>query len=181
LADPVEQPLAVPEEHRGDVERQLVDDPGRERLAHGRGAARDVDAAIAGGRRGLLEGHVEAVGDEVERRAALQLDRVVGVVGHDEDGGVVGRLVAPPAAPVLVPRAADRAEHVAAHDVGAARAHQPALGGEIRLVVDLAEMPRVELHAADAQRVVAALAGAGDEAVERDGHVTRGDGHGHPA
>ena len=129
LGDPVEQPLALPEKHRGDVERQLVHDPGRERLTHRRGAARDVDAAVAGDRRGLLERRFEAVGDEVKRRAALHLDRVVGVVGEDEDGGVIRRLVAPPAAPVLVPGAADRAEHVAAHDVGAARTHQPALGG----------------------------------------------------
>jgi hypothetical protein len=32
----------------------------------------------------------------------------------------------------------------------------------------------VELYAADAERVVAALIGAGDEAVERDGHVACG-------
>jgi len=36
----------------------------------------------------------------------------------------------------------------------------------------------VELQAADAERVVAALIGPGDEAVERDGHVTCGWCHG---
>jgi hypothetical protein len=37
----------------------------------------------------------------------------------------------------------------------------------------LVEVPVVEFQAADAERVVAALIGAGDEAVERDGHVAR--------
>src|SRR5438874_5146808 len=38
----------------------------------------------------------------------------------------------------------------------------------------LVQVPVVELQAADAERVVAALIGAGDEAVERDGHVVCG-------
>src|SRR5438874_13340499 len=37
----------------------------------------------------------------------------------------------------------------------------------------LVQVPVVELQAADAERVVAALIGARDEAVERDGHVAR--------
>ena len=44
-SDAVEDPLARPEQDRGDVERELVDDPGGERLADRGGAARDVDAA----------------------------------------------------------------------------------------------------------------------------------------
>jgi hypothetical protein len=98
-------------------------------------------------------------------------------MGEDEDRRVIRRLVSPPATPVLVPRTADRAEHVAAHDVRAAGAHQPVLGGEVGFVGHLAEMPGVELHAADAERVLAALVGSGGEAVERDGHVARGCGH----
>ncbi len=69
---------------------------------------------------------VEPLRDEVEGRPALHLDRLVGVVGEHEHRGVVGRLGTPPAAPVLVPLPADRAEHVAPHDVGAARSLQPA-------------------------------------------------------
>jgi hypothetical protein len=38
----------------------------------------------------------------------------------------------------------------------------------------LVQVPVVELQAADAERVLAALIGAGDEAVERDGHVACG-------
>src|SRR5205823_14529539 len=47
-------------------------------------------------------------------------------VGEHEDRRVVGRLGAPPSIPVLIPLAADRPEHVAAHDVGPARSHEPA-------------------------------------------------------
>jgi hypothetical protein len=38
----------------------------------------------------------------------------------------------------------------------------------------LVQVPVVELRAADAKGVLAALIGAGDEAVERDGHVAGG-------
>src|SRR5439155_17913363 len=37
-SDAVEDPLAGPEQDRGDVERELVDDPGDERLPNGGGA-----------------------------------------------------------------------------------------------------------------------------------------------
>jgi hypothetical protein len=38
-------------------------------------------------------------------------------------------------------------------------------------------MPSVDVPAADAERVLAVLVGAGDEAVQRDGHVTGGLRH----
>ena len=117
-------------------------------------------------------------GDEVERRPALHLDRLVGVVSQHEHGGVIWRLVAPPAAPVLIPRAADRAEHVSAHHVRPARSASasswrrcPPRGSPRRDAM-------LELHAADAERVLAALPRSGDEAVERHGHVAGDFGHG---
>jgi hypothetical protein len=42
--DSVEQPLAGPKQDGGQVERELVDHSGGERLTDGRGAARDVEA-----------------------------------------------------------------------------------------------------------------------------------------
>jgi hypothetical protein len=39
-------------------------------------------------------------------------------------------------------------------------------------------MPLVDLHAAHTEWVLAVLVGAGDEAVQRDGHVTGGLVHG---
>jgi hypothetical protein len=48
-----------------------------------------------------------------------KLDRGPGMVGKDEHGGVEGRVVAPPALPLLVaPRAAVGRELVASHDLG---------------------------------------------------------------
>src|SRR6476619_3228100 len=91
---------------------------------------------------------------------------------------MVGRLGPPPARPLLVPLAADRAKHVAAHDVGAAGAQQTALGGGVRLVRALvAKVPAVKLAAPLAERVFAALIRPGDEAVEGHRHVTGGLAH----
>ena len=83
----------------------------------------------------------------------------------------------PPAAPVLVPGAADRAEHVAAHDVGAARRISQ-VGPSHRPRPSSRQVPGVDLQPADAEWVLAALARPGGEAVERDGHVAGGQGHG---
>src|SRR5436853_4728638 len=79
--DAVEDPLAGSEQDRRDVERELVDDPGNERLAHSRGAARDVYAALPGRLARLCVSGVEAAGDEVEGPPAFHLDRRVGVMG----------------------------------------------------------------------------------------------------
>src|SRR4029453_10134165 len=90
-SDAVEDPLAGPEQDRGDVERELVDDPGDERLPNGGSAARDVNAVVAGRLTRLCVGGVEAVGDEVEGRPALHLDRLTSVMGgHENRAGVSG-------------------------------------------------------------------------------------------
>src|SRR3954468_12527140 len=181
-SDAVEDPLAGPEQDRGDVERELVDDPGGERLPNSGGAARDVHAVVAGRLTRLRVGGVEAVGDEVEGRPALHLDRLVGVMGEHDHRCVIRRLGPPPAAPVLLPLTADRPEHVAAHDVGAARAHEPADSGLVGLVGALvAEVPAVELPSALPKRVLATLVRSGDETVERDRHVAGGVRHRDPS
>src|SRR3954451_24475593 len=115
--DAVEDPLAGTEQDRREGERELVDDPGNEGLAHGRGATRDVYAALAGRLMRLRVSGVEAFGDEVEGGPAFHLDRLVSVMGEHEHRRVVRRLGTPPAAPVLIPLAADRPEHVPPHDV----------------------------------------------------------------
>src|SRR4051812_21926774 len=179
--DSVEDPLAGAEQDRRDVERELVDDPCDESLAHGRGATRDVYAALAGRLTRLCVSGVEAVGDEVEGGPAFHLDRLVGVMGEHKHRRVVRRLGAPPAAPVLIPLPADRPEHVPPHDVGAARAHEPACRRRVGVVGALvAEMPTVELAPAFAQWILAALVGASDETVERDRHVAGGVRHWRP-
>src|SRR5829696_5778386 len=179
--DAVEDPLAGAEQDRRDVERELVDDPGSEGLAHGRGATRDVYAALAGGLTRLCVSGVEAVGDEVEGGPAFHLDRLVGVMGEHKHRRVVRRLGAPPAAPFLIPLAADRPEYVPPHDVGPARSHEPALCRRVGVVRALvAEMPAVELAPAFAEWILAALVGPSDETVERDRHVAGGVRHRRP-
>src|SRR3546814_20531220 len=60
---------------------------------------------------------MDAAGHEVEGRAAVHLQRRARMVGEDEDWDMIGRRLAPPAAPGLIqPGAAHRPEHVSAHD-----------------------------------------------------------------
>src|SRR3954453_17229699 len=179
--DAVEDPLAGAEQDRRDVERELVDAAGDEGLAHSRGATRDVYAALAGRLTRLCVSGVEAAGDEVEDRPAFHLDRLVSVMGEHKHRRVVRRLGTPPAAPVLIPLAADRPEHVPPHDVRAARAHEPAGRRRIGVVGALvAEMPAMDLAPTLAEWILAALVGPSDETVERDRHVAGGVRHRRP-
>src|SRR5436305_14363598 len=179
--DALEDPLAGAEQDRRNVERELVDDPGNEGLAHGRGAARDVYAALPGRLARLCVSGVEAAGDEVEGRPAFQLDWLVGVVGEHKHRRVVRRLGTPPAAPVLIPLAADRPEHVPPHDVRAARTHEPLGRHRVSVVRTLvAEMPGMELAPSLTEWILAALVGASDETVDRDRHVAGGVRHRRP-
>ena len=104
IADAVEQPLARAEHDRDDVQVQLVEQAGGEVLVDRARAAGDRDVLVAGGRARLLERGLDPVGDEVERRAALHLERLARVVGEHVDRRVVRRVLAPPAAPLSVPR-----------------------------------------------------------------------------
>src|SRR3954447_3871622 len=179
--DAVEDPLAGSQQYRRDVQRELVDDPGNEGLAHSRGAARDIYAALPGPLARSCVSGVEAAGDEVEGRPAFHLDRLVSVMGEHKHGRVgrrpggpptPARPLPPPAAPVLIPLAADRPEHVPPHDVRAARAHEPAGRGRVGVVGALvAEMPAMELAPTLAEWILAALVGPSDETVERYRHV----------
>src|SRR5881398_1452321 len=162
--DAVEDPLAGAEQDRRDVERELVDHPGNEGLAHSRGATRDVYAAVPGGLARLCVSGVEAAGDEVESRPAFHLDRLVSVMGEHKHRRVIRRLGTPPAAPVLIPLAADRPEHVAPHDVRAARTHEPVGRRRVRVVrARVAEMPAMELAPTLTEWMLAALVGSSDE------------------
>src|SRR2546428_1276564 len=106
------------------------------------------------------------------------------MMSQDKHRYVVGRLVPPPSLPGLVPGPLTAAKHLAAHDVGAdilddvvenlgvdgARAAGfpvllPPAGGF--------EHPLVQAHPAFADRVLEALVGTGNEAIERDRDLTR--------
>src|SRR4051812_16515673 len=138
--DAVEDPLAGAEQDRRDVERELVDDPGNEGLAHSRGATRDVYARLAGRLTRLCVSGVEAAGDEVEGRPAFHLDGLVSVMGEHKHRRVVRRFGTPPAAPVLIPVAADRPEHVSPPYVRPPRAPEPTRRRPVRVV--WAPLPR---------------------------------------
>src|SRR5436189_6083292 len=97
--DAVEDPLAGAEQDRRDVQRELVDDPGYEGLAHRRGAARDVYAALPGPLARLCVSGGEVAGDKVEGRPTFPLDRLVSVMAEAKDRRVVRLLGTPPAAP----------------------------------------------------------------------------------
>src|SRR6266508_376739 len=180
-----EDASTVAEQHWNNVELELVQQPRRQVLLNDVAAAQEQDVFAAGGLLCLVERGLDSVGDEVERGPALHLHGIARVMGDDEHGVVEGRLVAPPARPLLVAPGAttDRAEHVSAHHRGhdvlarlleypCALVHLAAL-----LVVRLAPSrqrndPIVEPLAALAERVLLALVRAGDETVHRDRDMT---------
>src|SRR6188768_639498 len=106
--------FARAEYHRRKREVHFVDQPSAQVLANGLGATADPHIAIARGSARLLECLLDATRDEVKDRSALHLERLSRMMGEHEDGNMIGRIVAPPAAPRFIrPFAAHRAEHVA--------------------------------------------------------------------
>src|SRR2546426_2147904 len=186
----VEEASTVAEHHRNDVELKFVQQSRCQVLLSDVGASPKHDVFAAGGLPCLFERGLDSVGDEVERGPSLHLHRITRVMGENEHGVVVGRVVAPPARPLLVApgTTVDRAEHVSAHHAGpdvlarfldypCALVHLAAL-----LAVGLAPgsqrtHPVVEPLAALAERVLLALVRAGDETVQRDRDVTPKPAH----
>src|SRR3954453_17319006 len=167
----------------------MVDKVGGEKVAHGGGSAADanVEAArcLSRGGEGFLRGRIE----EVERRAALQLDRRAWMVGQYEHGRVEHGVVAPPTLPFLVgPGPALGAELVAAHDlrpdtggpvagvglVDAACPARPAVNGRVEGTCP--ERPVEEPGAGVAERRLERLPLARREAVKRHGEIVDSDG-----
>src|SRR5262249_54211781 len=136
---------------------------------------------LAGGRGGrALQRPLDTVGDEVEGRAALHLERRPRMVGEDEDRTVIGRRVAPPALPALVgPGPAHRPEHVAAQDPGpdigeaalrerVVDAGRAALLARHRVKGAGREEPAEQSGPAHPERVLQSLVRPGAVAVERE-------------
>src|SRR6476619_3383920 len=124
----VEETLARTEQDGRDVEGELVDNAGDQRLSHDRSPTGDVHTALTGSLTCCGVGRVEALSDEVERRPPVHLDRLMAVMGQHENRRVIGRFGAPPAGPFLVPAPADRAEHVPTRSAGAGTRNGPAGG-----------------------------------------------------
>jgi len=66
-----------------------------EELRHGVAATSNVDVPILGGRPCLIEGALDAIGNEGERGAAFLDERVSRVVGEHEHGRAEGRFISP--------------------------------------------------------------------------------------
>src|SRR3954471_7353656 len=182
------QVLARADQHRALDDMRFVDQARLEKLAHGGHTAADAHVLAAGRALRLLERRVDAVGDEMERRAAAHLEGLARVVGENEDRAVVRRLVAPPAFPAFVgPRAAHGTEHVAAEDPGA-EVDETLLG---HLVVDAGlaaalvavhgleearrEEPFHDFRPAHAERVLQVLLRPGAIAVQRYAEALHAD------
>ena len=69
-AEALEQPRTAVQDHWGDVQEQLVDQPGRQRLLDDAGAAHDVHPLVPSSHDRLLDGVLDALGDEPERGLA---------------------------------------------------------------------------------------------------------------
>src|SRR5919204_6697311 len=121
VTEVVEEASAAPEQQRRDMELEHVEEPRRQVLVDDLGAAPEPDVLTARGLLRPLQRPLDPVGDEVERRSPLHLDRLARVMGDDVHVVVVWRVVAPPTLPLTIPPvpAARGPEHVAAHDGGA--------------------------------------------------------------
>jgi len=162
---------------------QLVDQPRLQVLLDGCGTAGQAHVRTVGRIHCLLQRGLDAVGHEVEGGPARHMHRRSRMVGEDEDRVMIGRIISPPAGPLLVrPPSAYRPEHVAAHD----RCPDPgeASGDEVVVETVLAtllplhlqarsglEHPGMEVLAADAEGILQALIRSGPVAVQRDGEI----------
>jgi hypothetical protein len=171
---------------------QVVDQPGGKEVPDHRRTPAEAHVLDSRSRAGRLERLDRRPVQEVERRAALHLDRRARVMGEHEGGCVERRVRTPPALPfrVLVPPG--RAELPGTHDlgtdpvrelprvrlVGAAATARPA---EHLAAPPGGEHPLVQPFARVAERRLEALRHTGGETVERDREVLdAGAGHRRP-
>src|SRR6266498_2883919 len=185
----VPEAYAPAEQDRDHHDVHVVDKPGSEEVADHGGTPADADVLAARSLAGRLERLGRRRVEEVERRAALHLDRRARVVGEDEDRCVERRVGTSPAFPLRVLVPPGWAELPGTHDLGA----HPDIVQPHEGVVDAAgpaglagplvpppggEHPLVQPFAGVAERRVVALAFAGAKPVERDGELDADQGHG---
>ncbi|SFA96942.1 hypothetical protein SAMN04515620_11050 [Collimonas sp. OK607] len=166
------------EKDRGDNEVQFVYESGAKVLPNRGDTAAEPDILAAGSNGGKLKCSVDIVGNEVEYGAAIHRDRWPGVVGQHKNLRVIRWIVAPPSLPCIVgPRTSDGPEHVAPHDPGT-YVIEPACGYVVLyasratlitkhlLKGSGGEGPLVQRYAADTERILETLIGAGTVAVK---------------
>ncbi len=174
-SEALEQAAPLAEEHRDDMELELVEDTGCNCELRRSGAV-DQHVPVA---RGLL-GPSHRTRDVAQVGDQRPLPQIGGVVaGEDEDRRAVV-VVAAPATGRLEgpPTGDDRAGgHQLVHDL-AVDAARTADGFEVDVAV--LHRPLVQAVSAVAEAVVRSLIRPGDEPVEGHGHVENGCGHGVP-
>ena len=191
VAGLIEVSLTRTEQDRHVGQMHLVYQSGPEVLPDCRRAAGDQDVLITSCLESAVECALDSVGDEVERRAPFLYHGLPRVVGQHEDVVVVRRVVTPPTGPILVgPFAANRSEHVAAHD----RRADPGPESGSELVIDpltptvfathlvehaSGDEPVVQSLAADAERIIEALIRSGGVAVDGDADAVHAHDHGY--
>src|SRR5215472_3439751 len=75
--------FARAEEHGGYRQIQFIDESGAKILLNGGDAASDTNFFPIRGRCGFLEGAMDSIRDEMERRSSLHRDRLALVVGQN--------------------------------------------------------------------------------------------------
>src|SRR6266540_5033190 len=115
----VPEPHAPAEQDRDHHGVHVVDEPGSKELADHGGTSAEVYVLAVRDVAGLLERLGRRSVDEVERRAALHLDRRARVMSEDEDRCVERRVGTPCALPLRVLVPSGVAELPGTHDLGA--------------------------------------------------------------
>ena len=117
----VEQPHAVAEKDRGDVQLELVEQSEGDHLAEQGAASGDRDVLVFCCFAGLFDGRVDAVGHVGEAGASLSVQRGSRTMGDDEDRGAERWLGAPGDLATV--------RHPPTHHVGAGRVER--LGDDV--------------------------------------------------
>jgi hypothetical protein len=159
VAELLEHPRAASEQHRDEVNRELVDQSRFDVLAPGLRAAHHGHILVAGCRSGLLERGLDPADEGVHASLGHIVWRAV---GHHEDrytGLAGGPVRAPPRQRVVVGAPASDHRAGAGDPVGEHRA----------VALILTERPLDELQAPVAHRLLWALVRGGHEAIE--GHA----------
>src|SRR5262245_7551918 len=167
-SEALEQTAPLAEEHRNDMELDLVEDAGREPELRGSGTV-DEHVPVA---RGLL-GSIHRIRDVVhvrDPRPLLQFGRIVAC--EDEDRHAIVVVAAPTARRLEGPPAGDdrSGRHELFDDLAVDTARTPS-GLEVVNAAATPQCPIVQTFPAVTQAVVRPLVGPGDEPVEGHGHV----------
>ncbi len=115
--NPSEKVFSGAEQDRRNRKVHFVDESRAKVLLDRGDTSAEADVLAAGSGRCSLQRSVDAICDEMKRRASIHRNRFPAMVGKHEYGCVVRWVLAPPALPRTIgPLPSDRSEHVATQD-----------------------------------------------------------------